>query len=353
MRKVKWGVLGVAKIAVEKVIPAMQQGEVSQIAAIASRDLGKARAAADKLGIARAYGSYEELLADPEIEAIYNPLPNELHVPWTLRALAAGKHVLCEKPIALDAEEARPLIDGAQPLRQAGRRSFHGALPSAVAPRARTCARTGAVGELRAIQTFFSYRLLDPDNVRNRPPGGGGLYDIGCYAILSARYIFGAEPTRVVATIDHDPKFRTDRLAGAILEFPGGRHLTFTVGTQMSAHQRVTIVGEAGRIEIMIPFNAPPDRPTRNRHRHRRRSLRRRAPGRGVPDLRSVHAAGRRFLARDHRRSAARIPDRGRDRQHARHRRPVPFGQERNVGEALRRKATSARAPCSAPLKRK
>src|SRR5271170_6657873 len=210
MRKVKWGVLGVAKIAIEKVIPAMQQGEASHIAAIASRDLGKARAAADKLGIERAFGSYEALLADGEIEAIYNALPNELHVPWTLRALAG----------------------------------------------------TGAVGELRAIQTFFSYRLLDPENVRNRPPGGGGLYDIGCYAILSARYIFGAEPTRVAATIDHDRNFRTDRLAGAILEFPGGRHSTFTIGTQMSAHQRVTIVGEAGRIEIMIPFNAPPDRPT-------------------------------------------------------------------------------------------
>ena len=261
MRKVKWGVLGVAKIAIEKVIPAMQQGEASHIAAIASRDLGKARAAADKLGIERAFGSYEALLADGEIEAIYNPLPNELHVPWTLRALAAGKHVLCEKPIALDAEEARSLIEArdrsGKLVAEAFMVRFHPQWR-----RAKELAATGAVGELRAIQTFFSYRLLDPENVRNRPPGGGGLYDIGCYAILSARYIFGAEPTRVAATIDHDPNFRTDRLAGAILEFPGGRLSTFTVGTQMSAHQRVTIVGEAGRIEIMIPFNAPPDRPT-------------------------------------------------------------------------------------------
>jgi predicted dehydrogenase len=261
LRKVKWGVLGVAKIAVEKVIPAMQRGEVSQITAIASRDPSKARAAADKLGIERAFGSYEDLLADPEIEAVYNPLPNELHVPWTLRALAAGKHVLCEKPIALDAEEARPLIDAhnrsGKLVAEAFMVRFHPQWR-----RARELAREGSIGEVRAIQTFFSYRLLDPDNVRNRPPGGGGLYDIGCYAILTARFIFAAEPTRVVATIERDPNFQTDRLASAILEFPGGRCLTFTVGTQLSAHQRVTIVGDAGRIEIMIPFNAPPDRPT-------------------------------------------------------------------------------------------
>jgi predicted dehydrogenase len=259
--KVKWGVLGVAKIAVDKVIPAMQQGEASHIAAIASRDLGNARAAAGKLGIERAFGSYEELLADREIEAVYNPLPNELHVPWTLRALEAGKHVLCEKPIALDAEEARSLINA----RDRSGKLVAEAFMVRYHPqwrRAKELAGTGAVGDVRAIQTFFSYRLLDPDNVRNRPPGGGGLYDIGCYAILSARYIFAAEPTRVAATIERDPNFLTDRLASAILEFPGGRCSTFTVGTQLSAHQRVTIVGDAGRIEIMIPFNPPPDRPT-------------------------------------------------------------------------------------------
>ena len=261
MRKVKWGVLGVAKIAVEKVIPAMQKGEASHIAAIASRDLGKARAAADKLGIERAFGSYEALLADGEIEAIYNPLPNELHAPWTLRALAAGKHVLCEKPIGLDAEEARSLIEArnrtGKLVAEAFMIRYHPQWR-----RAKELTGAGAVGELRAIQTFFSYRLLDAENVRNRPPGGGALYDIGCYAILSARYIFAAEPTRVLATIDRDPNFRTDRSVGAILEFPGGRHSTFTLGTQKSAHQRVTIVGDAGRVEIMIPFNAPPDRPT-------------------------------------------------------------------------------------------
>ncbi|HXE24266.1 MAG TPA: Gfo/Idh/MocA family oxidoreductase [Roseiarcus sp.] len=261
MRKVKWGVLGVAKIAVEKVIPAMQRGEASEITGIASRDAGRARAAADRLGIARAFGAYEDLLADPEIEAVYNPLPNELHVPWTLRALAAGKHVLCEKPVALDAGEARQLIEArdrsGKLVAEAFMVRFHPQWR-----RARELAREGRIGDVRAIQTFFSYRLLDPANVRNRPPGGGGLYDIGCYAILTARYIFAAEPTRVVATIDWDPDFKTDRLASALVEFPGGRHLTFTVGTQLSAHQRVTIVGDEGRIEVMIPFNAPPDRPT-------------------------------------------------------------------------------------------
>jgi predicted dehydrogenase len=261
LRKVRWGVIGVAKIAVEKVIPAMQRGEVSEIAGIASRDLGKAQAAAKQLGIARAYGSYDDLLADPEIEAIYNPLPNEEHVPWTFKALAAGKHVLCEKPIALDAEEARKLIEArdrsGKLVAEAFMVRFHPQWR-----RARELARDGTIGDVQAIQTFFSYRLLDPDNVRNRPPGGGGLYDIGCYAILTARFIFGAEPTRVVATIDWDPKFKTDRLASALIEFPGGRQQTFTVGTQSSAHQRVTIMGDQGRIEVMIPFNAPIDRPT-------------------------------------------------------------------------------------------
>jgi predicted dehydrogenase len=258
---VKWGVLGVAKIATEKVIPAMRQGALCRIEAIASRDAGRAGAAADQLGIPRAYGSYEELLADPEIEAIYNPLPNELHVAWTEKALAAGKHVLCEKPLALDAEEARRLVAAREKSGKLVAEAFM-VRHHPQWRRAREIARSGAVGEIGAIQTLFAYRLLDPENVRNRPPGGGGLFDIGCYAIVTARYIFGEEPTRVAACIDFDPTFGTDRLASAILEFPGGRHLTFTVATQLAGAQRVTIAGTAGRIEVKIPFNAPPDRPT-------------------------------------------------------------------------------------------
>jgi predicted dehydrogenase len=261
-RKVSWGVLGVAKIGVEKVIPAMQRGEASCIDAIASRDLAKARRAAAELGAAKAYGSYEELIADPAIEAIYNPLPNALHVPWTIRALEAGKHVLCEKPIALDAAEAGALIEARRRsgklVAEAFMVRFHPQWR-----RAREIARSGAIGEPQAIQTFFSYRLTDPGNIRNQPQGGGGLYDIGCYAILTARHIFGAEPTRVVAACEADPTFGTDRLTSALIEFPGGRHLTLTCATQLSAHQRVTIVGEAGRVEVAIPFNAPNDRPTR------------------------------------------------------------------------------------------
>jgi predicted dehydrogenase len=262
LRKVKWGVLGVAKIATEKVIPAMQRGEVSEVAAIASRDPARARDAAETLVIARAYGSYEELLADSEIEAIYNPLPNEMHVPWTIKALEAGKHVLCEKPVALDASEVHQLIAARDKAGKLVGEAFMVRLHPQWR-RARELVALGVIGAPAAIQTFFSYRLLDPANVRNRPPGGGGLYDIGCYAILTARHIFGAEPVRVTATLDRDPNFRTDRLVSAILEFPGGRHLTFSVATQLSAHQRVTIVGDSGRIEVEIPFNAPPDRPTK------------------------------------------------------------------------------------------
>jgi predicted dehydrogenase len=257
---VRWGVLGVAKIATEKVIPAMQRGANCRIAAIASRDGARAKGAAASLGIPRAWGSYEELLADPEIEAIYNPLPNELHVEWTEKALAAGKHVLCEKPIALTAEEAERLVaaraSSGKLVAEAFMVRFHPQWR-----RVRELVATGAIGEALAIQTLFTYRLLDPANVRNRPPGGGGLYDIGCYAILTARYVFGAEPTRAAATLDIDPAFGTDRLGAAILEFPGGRHLTFTISTQLAGAQRVTIAGAAGRIEVNIPFNAPPDRP--------------------------------------------------------------------------------------------
>ena len=261
-RKVSWGMFGAAKIGVEKVIPAMQRSEACSVDASASRDLAKARRTADRLGVAKAYGSYEDLLSDPTIEAIYNPLPNELHVPWTIRALQAGKHVLCEKPIALDAAEARTLIEArdrsGKLVAEAFMVRFHPQWR-----RAREVVASGAIGDVRAIQTFFSYRLTDGDNIRNKPPGGGGMYDIGCYAILTARYVFGAEPTRLVAALDVDPMFGTDRLSSAIMEFPGGRHLTFTCATQLSGHQRVTIVGDAGRIEVGIPFNAPIDRPTR------------------------------------------------------------------------------------------
>jgi len=263
MKKVRWGVLSTANIAVEKVIPAMQQGEYSEVIAISSRSEAKADAAAERLGIQRAYGSYEALLADPDIDAVYNPTPNHLHVPLTLAALAAGKHVLCEKPIALDVEEARFLLSETRTyprlkVMEAFMYRFH--------PHWRLAKRLvdeQAIGDLRTIHTFFSYYNVNPANVRNQAGiGGGGMMDIGCYAISVARFIFGAEPARAMGVIEYDPRFLVDRLASGIMDF-GGRTATFTVGTQITPYQRVHLVGATGRIEIEIPFNTPTDRPAR------------------------------------------------------------------------------------------
>src|SRR6267154_964714 len=252
--KVKWGVLGVASIATKKVIPGMQRGEWSEIAAIASRDLKKAKDAAKKLGIAKAYGSYEELLADEEIEAVYNPLPNHLHVRWSIKAAEAGKHVLCEKPLSLTVGEARTLL----PVRERFRVKTH---PQWL--RTRELIHEGVIGELRAIVGAFSYFNRDPANVRNKMEwGGGGLMDIGCYPITISRFIFGEEPTGVAGLINRDPDFKTDRLSSAILEFPSGQSV-FTCSTQAVPYQRMQCLGTKGRIEIEIPFNAPNDRPTR------------------------------------------------------------------------------------------
>jgi predicted dehydrogenase len=255
MKKVVWGVLSTAKIGWEKVIPAMQKGELCEIRAIASRDLEKGRTWAEKLGIPKAYGSYEELLADPEIEAIYNPLPNDQHVPLTLAAARAGKHVLCEKPIALTASQAAELREVAQQVHimEAFMVRFH---PQWIAVRDRV--QQGEVGDLRAIQTYFSYFNRDPNNIRNQADiGGGALYDIGCYPIVTGRFLFGAEPKRVIALVDRDPEFKTDRMVSALVDFGEGRRLDFTVSTQSVPYQRVQVCGTKKRIEIQIPFNAP------------------------------------------------------------------------------------------------
>jgi predicted dehydrogenase len=268
MAKVRWGVLSTANIGLKKVLPAMQQGEYCEIAAIASRDEGAARAAAAEGGIPTAYGSYEALLADPSITAIYNPLPNHLHVPWTIKALEAGKHVLCEKPIALSAAEAQELVDAAArypglKVMEAFMYRFH---PQWV--RAKAIVDAGGVGELKTINSFFSYYNDDASNIRNRADiGGGGLMDIGCYNISLSRFIFGAEPQRVLGIIERDPNFGTDRLASGILDFGHGT-ATFTCSTQLAPHQRANIYGVTGRVEVEIPVNAPPDAPTRIWHQH-------------------------------------------------------------------------------------
>lgn len=261
MKKVVWGVLSTASIGMEKVLPAMQQSAWCDIRAIASRSIDSARKAADRLGIERAYGSYEELLADPEIEAIYNPLPNHLHVPMTLAAARAGKHVLCEKPIAIDANQAAELreLAGQVHIMEAFMVRFH---PQWL--RARELVLAGELGEVRSIQTYFSYFNRDPGNVRNQLGiGGGALYDIGCYPVATARFIFGAEPQRAIAVFDRDPEFQTDRNVSGLLDFGDGRRLDFTVSTQSAPHQRVQIVGTKKRLEIEIPFNAPPMASTR------------------------------------------------------------------------------------------
>src|SRR6266481_4998077 len=220
--KVKWGVLGAASIATRKVIPGMQQGEWSEVAAIASRDLAKAQRAAAKLGISKAYGSYEELLADPEIEAIYNPLPNHLHVPWSIKAAEAGKHVLCEKPISMTTEEAVTLLK----VRDRTGVKIEEAFMVRSHPQWRKAVELvqgGRIGKVRAIAGCFSYNNHDPKNIRNiLEYGGGGMMDIGCYLIYTSRFIFGEEPTRVVGVIEEDPDLRTDILSSGVLHYPSG-----------------------------------------------------------------------------------------------------------------------------------
>ena len=260
MKKIRWGILSTANIGMEKVTPAIMRSAHSEVVAIASRDLGKAQAAASKLGIPKAYGSYEELFADPEIDAIYNPLPNHLHVPMTVAAAKAGKHVLCEKPIALSAAEAEQLRE-CPPDRivlEAFMIRFH---PQWL--RAREIIRSGELGEIRAINAVFTYFNADAGNVRNQADiGGGGIMDIGCYPITAARFLFESEPSRVVALVERDPDFKTDRLASVLADFGGGRQLNFICSTQTTGEQSLQVLGSKAKLEITIPFNAPPNERT-------------------------------------------------------------------------------------------
>jgi len=261
IEKVRWGILSTANIALAKVIPAMQRSPWCEITAIASRDLAKAQQAAAQLNIPHAYGSYEKLLADDSVEAIYNPLPNHLHVPLTLKAASAGKHVLCEKPIAMTAHEAEQLreVSGRVLIAEAFMVRYHPQWQHT-----RELVRAGEIGEPRIIQVLFSYFNADPTNIRNNPDiGGGSLSDIGCYAVVAGRYFFDADPLRTIALIDQDPAFGVDRLTSAMIDFGAGRQLALTVSTQLVPHQRIQIFGTKGRIEIEVPFNAPPDRTVR------------------------------------------------------------------------------------------
>jgi len=262
-RKIRWGILSTANIGLRHVTPAILKSQMSEVVAVASRDRAKAEAYIDELGLAgtaRAYGSYEELFADPDIDAIYNPLPNHLHVETTIAAGKAGKHVLCEKPAALNAQEAEQLRQLPPGI------VYHEAFMVRWHPqwrRAREIARSGELGELRHVRGAFSYFLTDPANVRNQLDiGGGGIYDVGCYPVCTSRYLFDAEPVRVVSLVDRDPGLGTDRQASVLLDFGGGRQASFVCSTQMVPHQTLELIGTKGRIELLIPFNAPTDTAT-------------------------------------------------------------------------------------------
>ncbi|GAB5377469.1 MAG: Gfo/Idh/MocA family oxidoreductase [Acuticoccus sp.] len=254
-----WGVLSTAGIGVRKVIPAMRKTPLGNVLAIASRNAERAEAVAGQLGIERAYGTYEALLADPDIEAVYNSLPIHLHVEWSVRAMEAGKHVLCEKPIALGAGDVARLVEARQ---RTGRQVLEAVMvrqhPQWL--RAREIVRSGELGPLVLIQTTMGFFNDDPNNIRNRAEvGGGALYDIGCYAIFLARFMFEAEPVRVVSLIDRDPVLGTDRLTGGLVDFGGGRQLSFACSTQLSRYQNIIMFGRSGRLEVPVSLNAPQD----------------------------------------------------------------------------------------------
>lgn len=256
--KINWGILSTAKIAVQKVIPAMQACQHANIVAIASRDESKVKQVVKSLNIPRVYNSYEELIGDDAIDAIYNPLPNHLHVPYTMRCIEQGKHVLCEKPIALSTNDIKALIEA----RNKHQVKVGEAFMVRTHPQWLTVLKMindGLIGKLEAIHGFFSYYNRDPANIRNKLEfGGGALLDIGCYPIHVARFIFGEEPEKVVSMIDHDPDWNVDRLTSAMLKFPSGQ-ATFTVGTQIVPYQTVQFFGSKKKLELQIPFNAPAD----------------------------------------------------------------------------------------------
>lgn len=260
MKPVVWGILSVSTHYRQRVHTYLSRSPLVEVRAIASRSRDKAAVEAKNLGIPQAYGSYEELLADRAIEAVYIPLPNHMHAEWVKKAADAGKHVLCEKPFAMNAAEAADAIRHAERkgvlLMEAFMYRFH---PQWI--RAREIMRSGEIGQVHAVHTLFTYMLKDPTNIRNiLAAGGGALPDIGCYAVSSARFLLGREPRRVMSLVQRDPTLKTDVLTSGILDFGGPRCL-FTVATQSSAVQRVDVLGSDGTLTVHLPFNAYPDVP--------------------------------------------------------------------------------------------
>jgi predicted dehydrogenase len=257
--KIRWGILGTANIGIKRVIPAILSGERGSIGALASRNATRAQEVAARFAIPRSHGSYDALLEDSEIDAVYIPLPNHLHVEWTVKALNAGKHVLCEKPLGLNAAEAQAIVDA----RDRNRKCVIEAFMVRHHPqwhRVRALVRAGRIGTVRSMQSAFLFTVLDPHNVRNQAKlGGGALYDVGCYPLVTARYVFGAEPERVIALLERDAELGVDTLTSGLLEFPGGGQLVFSSALRSAAYQRVTILGTEGRIEMPVPFTPSKD----------------------------------------------------------------------------------------------
>lgn len=263
MKNLRWGIISTADIGMAKVIPAMQRAERCEVVGIASRGRDRAAAAATRLGIPLAFGSYEELLASDEIDAVYIPLPNDLHAQWTIKAAEAGKHVLCEKPLAMSAAQAEEMVRACATAGVVLAEAFMYRLHPTWAEIMRL-ARGGAIGSLQAVQSYFGYHNDDPANIRNRVENGGGaIMDVGCYCVNLSRMLFASEPTRVQSTVRRDPEMGIDVVASALLEFPGGGQSAFTCSTRAEPFQGVHIFGTAGRIEADIPFNIPPDREAR------------------------------------------------------------------------------------------
>jgi len=255
----RWAVLGTGRFVTTVAIPAMKQCQQAQVTGIASRSAQAAESAAEQLGLPKSYSSYEAALQDPEVNVIYNALPNHLHVEWSIRAMRAGKHVLCEKPISLTLEGCRRLMEARDQARVLIGEAFMIRHHRQWA-RALELAESEA-GQIRNVVGIFSYDNRNPANIRNQADcGGGALWDIGCYLVLVSRMAFRSEPIRVYAAMDVDPQFGVDRLTSAVLTFASG-HSVFSCGTQMAPFQNVQLIGTKGRVEVEIPFNAPVDGP--------------------------------------------------------------------------------------------
>lgn len=258
---IRFGVLGAADVAIRRVVPAMQEATSVVVSAIASRDAGRAESVANALGIEHALGSYEKLIAHPAVDAVYVPLPNSLHAEWVIAAARGGKHVLCEKPLAMTADEGREIADAAADSGVLVMEAFMYRLHPQWT-RARQLVTEGRIGEVRSVQVWFGYHNDDPDDIRNTPElGGGAVRDVGCYGINAARMLFGGDPISVDATLEVSPEFGTDTLASITLEFPEG-HASIVCSTLSFTGQAVRVVGTRGQLDISTPFDVDPARST-------------------------------------------------------------------------------------------